>query len=160
MATAPPTAQEVESLALRYKKKQDDLFDAMLAAKTAQQDLEPIKQECIELIKKFGTQHAKTSKLLYGLKFEMMATFGKSTSADGAAIERLRQKLIETQDGGMLKRFFEKSVSWALKSTGRQEVLKPDVSDEVRALFAVCEVTKDSTPRLDVREQKKNAASA
>jgi hypothetical protein len=160
MPPAPPTAQEVEKIALLYHEKEKKVTDALKASKAAKEDLAPIEKQCIDLVAKFGSQHATKSKLLYGLKWEIMATFGKTTSIDAAAVERLRQKLLETQETGLLKRFFEKTVSFALKSTARQEVLQPDVSDEVRSLFAVCEIPKDKTPALEVREQKKNAASA
>jgi hypothetical protein len=154
----PPTPEEVEKLALEYNKLKDELLEAILASKVAGDDLTPVKTKCIELVRKFGTAHAKKSKLLHGIKWEMMATFGSSTSPDAAAIENLRQHLLTVKKTRLLKLMFEMTPRWTLKETARVEILKPGIDDEIRALFALCEVPSDSTPKLEVREKEKQPA--
>lgn len=149
-----PSPKEIDELAIRYNKEQQKVLDAVLATRQAQKFLEDTKLECIELVRKFGGAHASKSKLLHGLKWEAMLTEGTSTSVDAAAVERLRVSLKEQNQTRLLKRLFESATRWTLKSTARAEILKPDVGDDVQALFAVCEVTKPSTPKLEVRLKK------
>lgn len=147
----PPTAAEIEQLAKDYVDKKAKVLEAMLSQRSATAELEPLHEKCTELVKKFGSAHATKSKLLHGLAWEIMGTFGASTSTDAAAVERLRARLEETSQTRLLKRLFDKTVRWTLKPTARTEILRPDVGDEIRGLFAVCEVTKDKAPSIEVR---------
>ena len=115
--------------------------------------METIKAQCVTLVIKFGSAHAQKSKLLHGLKWEIVGTFGSSTSIDAAAVERLRLHLVENKKTRLLKRLFEATTRWALKSTARAEILKPDIDDEIRASFSLCEVTKDNSPSITVRQK-------
>jgi hypothetical protein len=148
---APPTPDEVEKLSLEYNKLKDELLQAMLASTKCGDDLAPVKEKCIDLVRKFGTAHAKKSKLLHGIRWEIMGTFGSSSSADAAAIENLRLHLLNVKKTRLLKLMFEMTPRWTLKETARAEILKPGIDDEIRALFALCEVTGSSTPKLEVR---------
>jgi len=149
-----PNPAEVDQIAIRYVAAKAKVLEAMLAQRAAQKDLETIAENCIAEVRQFGSAHATKSKLLHGLKWELMATFGSSTSIDAAAVEQLRIHLQETKQTRLLKRMFESVTRWSLKSTARAEILKPDVSDEVRAKFAVCEVTKDRSPSLEARKKQ------
>lgn len=148
---APPTAAEIEKLAKEYANRKAKVLEAMLAQREAVGNLDPLHEKCTELVKQFGSAHATKSKLLHGFNWEIMGTFGASTSTDAAAVDRLRTKLEETKQTRLLKRLFDKTIRWTLKPTARTEILRPDVDDEVRGLFAVCEVTKDRAPSLEVR---------
>jgi hypothetical protein len=146
-----PTAAEIEKLAQEHINLKAKVLEATLAQRDAQQKFEPIHQKCIELVTKFGSAHATKSKLLHGLEWEIMGTFGASTSIDAAAVELLRSRLTKTKQTCLLKRLFDKTIRWTLKSTARAEILKEDVPSPVRALFAACEVTKDRVPSIEVR---------
>jgi hypothetical protein len=148
-----PTAAEVDKLAIEYSKLKEELLEATLARVAAQEKLEPAAAKLIEVVRKCGSAHAQKSKMLHGLKWEIMGTFSTSTSVDTAAVERLRLELVGQKQTRLLKRLFEGTVRWALRSTARAEVLKPDVSDEIRGLFVACEVTEDRSPSLTVREK-------
>jgi hypothetical protein len=148
---APPTAAEVEKLAQEYVDQKENVLQAAIAQRAAQQELEPLHEKCIELVTKFGSAHATKSKLLHGLEWEIMGTFGSSTSIDAAAVEILRSRLIATKQTRLLKRLFDKTIRWTLKSTARAEILREDVPSGPRALFAACEVTKDRAPSIEVR---------
>jgi hypothetical protein len=149
-----PSAAEIDALAILYNEEQVKVLDAILATRAAQKALEDTKDKCVELVRKFGSAHAQKSKLVHGLKWEIMGTFGASTSIDAAAVERLRVNLQESKQTRLLKRLFESSTRWVLKSTARAEILKPGVGDDVRAAFAVCEVTKDNSPKIEARLKK------
>jgi hypothetical protein len=149
-----PTPAQVDALALSYDKAKEKLLDAVLAAKAAQDELDLLKEPLVDLASKFGSVHGSKSKLLHGLKWEMMLTEGTSTSIDSAAVERMRLHLLNVGQTRLLKRLFESDTRWTLKSTARAEILKPDIGDDVRANFAACEVTKPSTPKLEVRQKK------
>src|SRR5213593_2300006 len=45
-------------------------------------------EEHLVLVEEYGSAHAKKSKLLHGIQFEIIATLGMSTSIDAAAAER------------------------------------------------------------------------
>lgn len=147
----PPTAAAIDEIAILYDQKKALVLEATLAQREAAEELEKVKQICITLVSSFGSQHAEKSKLVHGLKWEIMGTFGTSTSMDAAAVERLRLHLQESKQTRLLKRLFESTTRWLLKSTARAEILKPGVGDDVRAIFAVCAVTKDSSPKIDAR---------
>jgi hypothetical protein len=148
-----PTAAQVDTLALEYTTLKDALLQATLARVAAQEKLEPVEAKLVDLVSQCGSAHAQKSKILHGLRWEIMGTFGKSTSIDAAAVERLRLHLLNTGKTRLLKRLFESTVRWDLKSTARAEILKPDITDDVRANFVACEVTKDRSPSLTVREK-------
>lgn len=157
MATAAsykvPTAMEVDRLAIEYDEGKRCLLDATLARVAAQGALEPMEERLVDLVSKHGSAHAQKSKMLHGLKWEIMGTFGTSTSIDAAAVERLRQELVDTHQTRLLNRVFEKTIRWALRATARAEILKDSVTDRTRALFVACEVTEDRSPSLTVREK-------
>ena len=142
-----PSPAEVDELCIQYDKEGQKVLECVLATREAQKFLDDTKQKIVELAKQFGSVHATKSKLLHGRKWEAMLTEGTSTSIDAAAVETLKKTRI-------LKRLFESATRWTLKSTARAEILKPDIGDDVRANFAACEVTKPSTPKLEVREKK------
>lgn len=159
MATASkapvlPSPAEVDELCIEYDKAKLKVLDAVLAAKAAQDELALLKDPLVDLASKFGSVHASKSKLLHGRKWEAMLTEGTSTSIDSAAVETLRLDLVAQKKTRILKRLFESATRWSLKSTARAEILKPDIGDDVRARFAECEVSKPSTPKLEVREKK------
>jgi hypothetical protein len=148
-----PTAAEVDKLAKDYVDLKAKVLESVLATRAANEKLDPVERDLVELVRKFGSVHAEKSKLLHGLHWEIMGTFGTSTSTDAAAVEHLREHLVKTENTRLLKRLFDKTVRWALRSTARAEILKADVPCEVRALFAACEVTKDRSPLITAREK-------
>lgn len=151
---SPPTPAEVDKLAILYAAQKEKVLQATLAQRAAAEELERVQKQCVELVTKFGSSHAEKSRLLHGLKWELMGTFGTSTSVDAAALESLRTFLTANKQTRLLKRLFESTTRWALKSTARAEILKDDVSTKVRALFAACEVTKDRSPSIQAREKQ------
>jgi hypothetical protein len=151
---AVPSPAEVDKIAILYDAKKERVLQATLAQRAASEELELVQKQCVELVSKFGSAYAEKSKLLHGLKWEIMGTFGASTSIDSAAVETLRSFLTANKQTRLLKRMFESTTRWALKSTARAEILKDDVSAKARALFAACEVTKDRSPSIQARKKQ------
>jgi hypothetical protein len=157
-----PSQAEVEQLAQEYldlrtqMKEKEEAFAAEIAPLMVR--LHALNQVLIADVQKWGSAHAKKSKLLYGTSLEVMATFGSSSSTDGAAVEAFRLGLKKAGQTRLLKQIFEQTIRWDLKA-GASKVI--DVAHEAGklpnklfVLFARCTVTKDSTPRLEVRPRQ------
>lgn len=149
-----PSPEQIDALCVEYNEAELDVEAFEDTLKIGREALAGLKQPLIDLVNKFGGAHGKKSKLLHGIEWELMGTFGTSNVTDPGAVDRLRTVLVESKRTRLLKRLFEMVPRWNLKSTARAEILKPGVDEDVRALFAVCEVTTASTPKLEVRLKK------
>jgi hypothetical protein len=151
MEKKAPTPAEVDEKAQEYCALKDALLVAMKAAVDAQIPLEKLKQELIEAVSSFGSAHAEKSKLLHGIGFEVMATFGQSTSIDAAAVERFRVALAESGQARLCAKVFEKTIRWTLQPNSGAIVRGSKLSKSLKALYSQCQVIQPSTPRLAVR---------
>jgi hypothetical protein len=84
----PPTAVDIDRLAMEFLVLESKVDDAYKIATALDEPHEKMKAELIELVEAFGSSHAEKSKLLHGMEYEILATFGVSTSIDAAAVER------------------------------------------------------------------------
>jgi hypothetical protein len=85
-ARVAPNPQEIDKLSKEYLELKDKLFTAQLAAGEISQQV-TLKGELLkQMVSDFGSAHAEKSKLLHGLKYEAMATFGQTVSIDAAAV--------------------------------------------------------------------------
>jgi hypothetical protein len=75
----PPTATDIDSLAVEFLELEDKTDRAYAVAVALDEPHERMKEELITLVEEFGSIHAGT-KLLHGLTHELVATFGVSTS--------------------------------------------------------------------------------
>ena len=92
-----PNAEQVDAHAVEYKRL-EKILDAAKAelAKVRNKegaDLDKLHGTLIEMVRSFGGKHAEKSKILHGIEWELMATFGQSAGIDSAAVERLRLAL-------------------------------------------------------------------
>lgn len=161
---APPTPAEVEAMALEYHQ----LGEKILAiTNKCKEDLAPhlkrteeLRDQMLKELREFGSAHAEKSKLLHGLEFEVLGTFGSTTTLDGAAVETFRRELVKEKKTRVLARVFRKAIRWTLADTAlaflRSEHEAGKFPDSLYALFARCSVPKELTPRLVVR-LKRNA---
>ncbi len=83
-----PNGETVDAYAAEFKRLEKDLKAATEKAADAAAPFKAVKEQLILLVKKYGSQHAEKSKLLHGLAWELMGTFGQSTTQDAAAIQR------------------------------------------------------------------------
>ena len=160
--TAPPNAETIDEQAREYKRLEkilDNANAALAAVKNKEgADLDKLHVALIELVRAFGGKHAEKSKILHGIDWELMATFGVSHGIDGAAVERLRLVLKAEKQTRLLKKLFTEEKSWRLASNAA-EVLKAEdkLPDEIAAAALACFTFTPRTPQLEVRPKKKSA---
>lgn len=158
----PPTPAEVEALALEYHGLEEKILGIQ---KKCEEDMaEPcarrreLRELLIAKVREFGSAHAEKSKLLHGLEWEVMGSFGSTTKLDGAAVETFRLALLKEKKTRLLKRVFDKVIRWSLADTAgaflRSEHEAGKFPDRLYALFARCSVSAELTPRLEVRPKK------
>ncbi len=153
LATAP-TPELVDIFALEYERLEKLLIEAKKSATEAAGPLETLKKELIELVRKFGGRHHEKSKLLHGIVWELMATFGQSTTQDAVAVDRLRAALAKAKKARLLKKLFTKETSWRFNSKAMSVIKSEKLSAKLKGLVLDCLDTQDKTPTLEVREKK------
>jgi hypothetical protein len=151
----PPSPAEVEALAeemVQLKAKVAEItLDATAKATTHIQRLEELKATATDWIRRFGSAHAEKSKLLHGVLYEIMGTFGMSTSIDAAAVEAFRLALVRAGQAKLLRSIFDKSVRFDLKP-GYAEIIKGvKLKPRLLALYARCSVSTPKTPVITPR---------
>lgn len=148
-----PSPTKVDELAREYNALKDKYLEATLAAKAAAQLLEDKEKELIPLVRDHGTPHAEKSWLLHGVKFEMMGTFGQTVQTDKAAVEKFRDACLKELKVRNVAKIFEVVTTYRLLSTAGEFVRTSELSRKLKALYAACQVIKDKSPTLVVREK-------
>jgi hypothetical protein len=109
-----------------------------------------MKEDLIYLVDEHGSAHEK-SKLLHGMSYEIMATFGMSSSIDAAAAECFANALRVAKQTRLLNRIFDQQIRYTLTPDASSIVRSVALPKALLSLFAQCEVTKPRTPTLTVR---------
>jgi hypothetical protein len=151
---AAPSPAEIDLLAFRFQALEECWNEAKAGVATAAEPLGKLKQELIDLVRACGGSHKEKSKILHGILWELMATFGQSTTQDAAAIERLRLALVKAKQARLLKKLFRKEISWRFESSAATIIRGEKLSAKLMSLVLECSVTTDRTPTLDVRKKK------
>jgi hypothetical protein len=152
-----PNPAEIDRLSKEYLELKDKLFTAQLASGEISQQL-TLKGELLkQMVSDFGSAHAEKSKLLHGLQYEVMATFGQTVTIDAAAVETFRDALRKSKQMRLLGKLFEKTIRWSLNPEASKIVRGSTLSKKLVDLFAKCEVVKSRTPTLQVRAKEKAA---
>lgn len=156
---APPKAEAIDGFAGEYKRLEKIIDDAKAefakVKKNQGADLDKLHVALIELVRAFGGKHHEKSKLLQGIDWELMATFGESHGIDSNAVERLRLALKAAGKTKLLKKLFTEEKSWRL-APNAAEILRSEgkLPDELAMAALACFTFTPSTPRLDVRPKK------
>jgi hypothetical protein len=150
-----PTQADVDRLAEEYQALENEFDKVEAELKAVAVKLDQKANVLIEMVRNFGSAHAEKSKLAHGIRFEIMSTYGVSTSVDGAAVERFRLELVKAKQARLLKKIFEKTIRWNLSPVASL-VIKAEkkLSNKLLALYAQCTVTKPKKPSLIVRPKK------
>jgi hypothetical protein len=148
---AAPSPAEIDLKAVAYTLLEEELRRAKADLADAAKPLSDFKLELIDLVRNCGGAHAEKSKILHGVAWELMATFGQGTTRDAAAIERLRLALKKAR---LLKRLFQQDVRWTFKAASAEVVKREKLSAPLMRSLLLCFVTSDRTPTLDVRKKK------
>ena len=155
-ATAPDPSS-IDLRAKRFLELKEKVLQAKLAVRDAEQQMSAEEELLKEWGRKYGGAHAEKSKLLHGLAYEVMVTFGQTVSMDGVAVEALRTALQEQKQTRLLKKIFEQTVRWTLNPQASEIVRSSRLSDKLRSLFARCQVVKERAPSLTVRLKERAA---
>lgn len=149
-----PSPAEIDLKAVEYKDLEKKLEEAKAAVPIAAKPVNDLKAELIELVRSCGGPHAEKSKILHGILWEMMATFGQSMTQDAAAIERLRVALRKAKKTRLLKKLFQQDIRWTFNAASAEIVKREKLSPNLMRGLLLCFVTSDRTPTLDVRKNK------
>lgn len=154
---AAPSPAEIDLKAAEFHALEAKWKDAKLQVTLAGEPVDKLEKELIELARNWGSSHAQKSRILHGILWEMMATFGQSLQLDTAAVERLRVGLKKADQSRLLKKLFQKDVRWIF-SAASAVVIKSDkavkLSPKIKGLLLDCFVQTNRTPTLDVRKKK------
>lgn len=156
----PPNPEQIDAHAIEYKRLEKILDDAKAElAKVRKNEgavLDKLHLALIELARSFGDKHHEKSKILRGIDWELMATFGQSSGIDATAVERLRLALKEAKQTRLLKKLFTEEKSYRL-APNAAEVLKAEgkLPDDIAMLALACFTFTPRTPTLEVRPTKK-----
>ena len=153
----PPTPAELDTLAEEYNAAREMYLQSTLATKDLQQQMELRADKLKEAVKLFGQQYAEKSKLLHGVKFEIMCSYAQTSAIDAVAVEQFRGELQKAKQTRLLGKMFEKSVRYTLRSQASEIVRGEKLTAKLRSLWARCIVLKDIAPKLTVREKEKAA---
>lgn len=155
-----PNAEKVDAHACEYKRLEKILGEAKIAydavKKAEGMQLDKLHDALIDLVRAFGGKHAEKSKILHGIDWELMATFGQSYGIDASAVERLRLALKAANQTRLLKKLFTEEKSWHL-APNASEVLKAEgkLPDDLAVMALACFTFTPRTPQLDVRPKKR-----
>src|SRR5437868_1624900 len=89
--SSAPSPEKVDELSQRHCLLKSRHERALEEAAEAGKPLNKSKEQLIILAEKFGSPHAEKSKILHGLEYELVATFGMSTALDNAAVLRFKE---------------------------------------------------------------------
>ena len=148
-----PSAVEVDRLASRFLELEKTVDEAYKVAVAADEPYERMKEDLVCLVEDFGSVHAEKSKLLHGINYEIMATFGMSMSIDAAAAERFAIALRDAKQTRLLNRIFDQQIRYTLTADASSIIRSSDLSQPLLALYSACQVTNPRAPILTVRRK-------
>lgn len=153
-----PSRNRIDELSQEYLALKDRRAKADLEVRAIAREIEAKGALLLDLVERHGSAHAEKSKLLHGVGFEVMATFGQVVSIDGAAVEAFRAAAGDELKPAQFRQVFEQAISYRLLSSAAEFIRTNKLSRKLKALYAACQVVKDKSPTLTVRE--KNPAKA
>ena len=153
----PPTPSDVEQLAQEMLELKGKIS---MIQERAIEETKPLLEKLVQLtaraekwLREFGSAHAEKSRMLHGIKLEIMGTFGTSSSIDAAAVETFRLALVKAHQSGVLKKIFRKVIRWELLPNWAETIRTMKLPPKLVRLYAACQVTEPRTPRIVPREK-------
>ena len=147
------TPAEIDKQAKEYSDLKEKVLTAKLALRDLEQQLTLKEEELIKSVEEHGSAHAQKSKLLHGVKMEIVATYSQRTQIDAQAVETFREELGKAKQSVLISRMFEKDIRWNLKQGASEIIRRSTLSQKLQALWGKCIVLKDCKPSLQVREK-------
>lgn len=149
-----PRPDEVDRIAAHYIVLRDKADQALQAAVAATAPVEKLRGMLVSLVTKHGSRHADKSKILHGVKFELVGTFGTSRTLDKAAVLRFQEACIKAKHGLVFRKVFTAEVGYRVASKAAEYIRGWKLPTRLIAMFAACEVVTQLSPRLQVRPKK------
>jgi len=94
-----------------------------------------MKEELVQLVRDFSCAHKEKSRVIHGIKFEMMATFGSLVEIDSAAVERFRLALLESNQSRLLKEIFTIDIRFTISPEAAGIIKGEKLSTGLLAIF-------------------------
>ncbi len=143
----------IDQHAKDYAALKEKVLQAKLEVRELEQQLASQEEILQQLVIDHGSAHAQKSKLLHGVKMEVVVTFSQQTKIDSQAVETFRSELAKAKQSSMISRMFEKDIRWNLKQGASEVIRRSTLSQKLQALWGKCIVLKDCKPSLQVREK-------
>src|SRR5947207_8192791 len=115
---ATVTPVRVDELAQEYIELRDAVDKATQMVLERQEPASKLKEILVELVSEHGSLHAKKSKLLHGVRYEMMATYGSTTSLDTAAVKLFREACLKNGQKAIMQRIFQEDIRYTISPEG------------------------------------------
>jgi hypothetical protein len=109
------TPVDINRLAAKFFELESKVDELYKLAVTADEPHERLREQLIALAETFGARHSEKSKLLLGSAYEIVATFGVSTSINAAAVDRFAHVLRVNIQAKLLELIFEQSIRYHLR---------------------------------------------
>jgi hypothetical protein len=148
-----PTPTEIDEIAAEYFGLESKVDTAYRLATELDAPFEDLKERSILAVEEYGQPHATKSRILIGIKSELVATFGITTLIDSAAVDRFRMALQAAGRVRILGKIFEERTTFTLRPEAAGFLRREQMSEQLAALFARCAVMKARTPTFQVRER-------
>src|SRR6266550_2596394 len=82
--SSTPTAADIDQMAIQFLELEKNVDDAYAIAVAADERPERMRESLADLVEEFGSSHAEKSKLLHGVEYEIITTFGVTLLRAGA----------------------------------------------------------------------------
>jgi hypothetical protein len=154
-----PSPVQVDELALQHNELKEKIENILAKAKEDTKDsaeeLVKLVGELRVLVDQFGSAHAKKSKLLNGIDWEMMLTKTSTTSLNGASVERMKAWAgTDKRKLAVFDSLFVGTMRWDLTPTATALIQSPTIPLGAKRLFSACLKIEPNTPRFEVRPKK------
>jgi hypothetical protein len=144
----------IDKLATEYNDVKPQLATAEELSKKLRSMLEEKADVIRKIVDSHGSAHASKSKIIHGLKFELLITEGQTLSVDAAAVEEFRLALVDAGKSAPLRMVFDKVVRWNLSARASEIIRGHALSNDLARLWANCQIVKSTTPRVQVRSKR------
>jgi hypothetical protein len=163
VAARQPSLAEIDAYAEEYLDLEKQIGEI---SAESQKKIEPLRARMFPLAEQlknwcalFGGAHAKKSKLLTGLAYEVMTTAGSSTSLDQAAAGLFLEACKKAGKTRIFKKLFE--VLTVYRSTpAADQVARTELDPKLALSFTRCFITTPHATRMEARPRKKSSEGA
>ncbi len=149
MRTTRPSASEIDDLAWNYQAQK-------AVADTAQEKLNLLRRELVDLVETFGAvpPRASKSKRLSGARYDVTASFPQRVDVDKHAAEKLHLACLSAGRPSLFKKLFRRETVYMLAKGARELVTQRSLPEgaprNLRALFYRALEVEALSPGLDV----------